>query len=71
MKASALMVGLTLDGQRYALSLAQVERVIRAVEITPLPQAPEIITGVINVRGRVIPVVDIRKRFRLPVRESS
>lgn len=65
------MVGLTLDGQRYALSLAQVERVIRAVEITPLPQAPEIITGVINVRGRVIPVVDIRKRFRLPVREIT
>lgn len=63
------MVGLTLDGQRYALPLAQVERVIRAVEIIPLPKAPEIIAGVINVRGQVIPVVNIRKRFRLPDRE--
>jgi purine-binding chemotaxis protein CheW len=69
MNTSGLMVGLTLDGQRYALRLAQVDRVIRAVEITPLPQAPEIIAGVINVQGQVIPVVNIRKRFRLPERE--
>ncbi len=69
MDISGLMVGLTLDGQRYALRLAQVDRVIRAVEITPLPQAPEIVAGVINVQGQVIPVVNIRKRFRLPERE--
>ncbi|MHB8535590.1 MAG: chemotaxis protein CheW [Sulfuricaulis sp.] len=69
MKTSNLMVGLTLDGQRYALRLAQVERVIRAVEIVPLPQAPEIVVGVINVQGWVIPVVNMRKRFRLPERE--
>lgn len=69
MNTSGLMVSLTLDGQRYALRLAQVDRVIRAVEITPLPQAPEIIAGVINVQGQVIPVVNIRKRFRLPERE--
>lgn len=69
MKTPGLVVGLSLDGQRYALSLAQVERVIRAVEIIPLPKAPEIIAGVINVRGQVIPVVNIRKRFRLSDRE--
>ncbi len=60
-----------LDEQRYALPLSDVERIVRAVEITPLPKAPEIVLGVINVRGQVIPVVNIRKRFRLPEREIT
>lgn len=57
-----------LDEQRYGLPLAAVERVVRAVEVTPLPKAPEIVLGVVNVRGRVVPVVDLRRRFRLPAR---
>jgi purine-binding chemotaxis protein CheW len=61
----------TLDEPRYALLLAAVERVVRAVEITPLPKAPEIVLGVINAQGRILPVLDIRKRFRLPTREIS
>lgn len=56
----------TVDEQRYALRLASVERVARLVEITPLPGAPEIVPGMINVRGRLIPVVSMRRRFRLP-----
>jgi purine-binding chemotaxis protein CheW len=67
-KGSELVV-FSLDEQRYALHLAAVDRVVRVVEITPLPQAPEIVLGVVNVQGQVIPVVDIRKRFRLPERE--
>lgn len=51
MKTSSLTCGLTRDGQRYALPLAQVERLIHAVGIIPLPKALEIIAGVINVRG--------------------
>jgi purine-binding chemotaxis protein CheW len=61
----------TLDEPRYALYLSSVERVVRAVEITPLPKAPEIVLGVINAQGRILPVLDIRKRFRLPAREIS
>lgn len=61
----------TLDESRYALYLADVARVVRAVEITPLPKAPEIVLGVINWQGKIIPVVDIRKRFRLPARETG
>jgi purine-binding chemotaxis protein CheW len=38
------------------------------VDITPLPKAPEIVLGVVNVQGRIMPVVDIRRRFRLPER---
>jgi len=59
----------TLDEPRCALRLSAVERVVRAVEITPLPEAPEIVMGVINSQGQIIPVVDVRKRFRLPARE--
>ena len=61
----------TLDEPRYALPLSAVERVVRAVEITPLPKAPEIVLGAIDAQGRVIPVVDVRKRFRLPAREMD
>ena len=61
----------TLDEQRFGLELTAVERVVRRVEITPLPKAPEIVLGVVNVRGRVIPVVDIRRRFRLPERRPA
>ena len=50
-------------GQRYALYLSAVERVVHAVEITPLPKAPAIVLGVINFGGKVIPVVNLRKRL--------
>ena len=55
-----------LDNQSYALALSAVERVVRAVEVTRLPAAPEIVAGVINVQGRIIPVVSLRLRFGLP-----
>lgn len=58
-----------LNEQRYALFLPAVGRILRMVEITPLPKAPEIVLGVINMQGRIVPVLDIRKRFRLPERE--
>jgi len=58
-----------LDEQRYALYLAAVEQVIRAVEITPLPKSPDIVLGIINFYGSIMPVIDLRRRFRLPTRE--
>ncbi|MFA6596314.1 MAG: chemotaxis protein CheW [Ignavibacteriaceae bacterium] len=61
----------SLDEPRYALYLSAVQRVVQAVEITPLPKAPDIVLGVINFQGEIIPVVDIRKRFRLPPREIN
>jgi len=61
-------VGFTLDGRRFALSLASVEQVVRAVAVTPLPNAPAVITGVIDLHGRVVPVADVRRRFGLPAR---
>lgn len=56
----------TLDDIRFALHTTSVERTIRMVEITPLPKAPDIVLGIINIQGVIVPVVDIRKRLHLP-----
>jgi len=71
MNPSNPLVIFTLDGGRYALSLSAVERVLLTVEVFPLPKAPEIVLGVVNIQGRIVPVFDVRKRFRLPQREMS
>jgi purine-binding chemotaxis protein CheW len=60
-----------LDDPHYAIPSAIVDRVIRAVEISPLPRAPRVVIGVINVQSRIIPVVDIRSLFHLPAREME
>ncbi len=69
MAGSNQLVVFTLDDQQYALNLVCVERVVRAVEVTHLPQAPDTVLGVINFEGEVIPVVNTRKRLGLPERE--
>ena len=63
------LVVFRLDEQRYALPLAAVERIVCAVEVTPLPGAPAIVLGAIDVEGRVLPVLNLRRRFFLPERE--
>ena len=60
-----------LDEWQIALRLAGVDRVVWAVGVTPLPQAPEIVSGVINVQGRIMPVVNLRRRFGLAAREMD
>jgi purine-binding chemotaxis protein CheW len=65
------IVVFTLDKQFYALSLHAVLKVIQTIEIRQLPEAPEIIAGIINIKGRIIPVADIRKRLGLPTRETD
>ncbi|HSJ23664.1 MAG TPA: chemotaxis protein CheW [Longimicrobiales bacterium] len=57
-----------LAGARYAMELASVREVVRAVFITPLPGAPAVVEGVLSVRGELVPVYDLRARFRLPAR---
>jgi purine-binding chemotaxis protein CheW len=69
MNRSRQIVAFALDGQRFAVSLSAVECVVRAVEITPLPKAPAIVLGVIDFHGQVLPVFNLRRRFRLPERE--
>ena len=55
-----------LDDQRYALWALDVRELLRAVAMVPLPGAPQVVEGAINLRGRVVPVLDLRWRFGLP-----
>ncbi len=58
-----------IDEQTYALRIWEVERIVRAVEVRALPQSPAHLRGIINVQGRVLPVVDLRLRFGKPSRD--
>lgn len=60
-----------LDERRFAIPISAVERVVRIVEILMLPQAPDIVLGVVDVHGQIVPVVNMRRRFRLAEREIS
>ena len=66
--SSIRLVLLTVDGQTYALPLAAVDRIVRMVEVTPLPGAPDVVEGVINIQGEVVPIVSIRRRLGLAQR---
>ena len=57
-----------LDGQPYAIDIMKIKQIIRPLKITRLPKAPAFVEGVINLRGVVIPVMDMRKKFGLPPR---
>ena len=60
------LVSFVIVEQQYALPLSVVERVLPMVAMSPLPQAPPIALGVINLHGQVIPVLDIRRRLGFP-----
>jgi purine-binding chemotaxis protein CheW len=55
-----------LDDRLLGLPLAEVSEVLRAVDVTPIPEAPETVLGAINVRGEWRIVLNLRKRFGLP-----
>lgn len=61
-----LVVFRLLD-ETYGVDIHQVREIIRVPEITRVPRAPEFVEGVINLRGNVIPVLDLRKRFKLQI----
>lgn len=54
-----------LGREGYGISVLKVREIIRLCDITPVPQMPGHIRGVINLRGKIIPVVDLRVKFRL------
>lgn len=55
-----------LKGQFYGVPIATVREINRVSDITPVPQTPHFVAGVINLRGKVIPVVNLRQKFELP-----
>jgi purine-binding chemotaxis protein CheW len=59
------LVSFQLDQEEFAIDILGVQEIIRLVEITPVPNAPYYVEGVINLRGKVIPIVNLRSRFGL------
>lgn len=60
------LVTFHLGKEEFGVDIGSVQEIIRAADITPVPGAPAHVRGVINLRGKIIPVVDLRKRFGLP-----
>src|SRR6516165_4960371 len=63
------LVGFRLDNEDYAIAITKIQEIILMKPITRIPQVPDFIEGLINLRGSVIPVVNLRKRFGLLPRE--
>ena len=65
------VVVLDLAGEAYGVEIGRVEEIIRMQSITRIPNGPAFVEGVTNLRGRVIPVLDLRKRFGLPASDPT
>ncbi len=61
----------TLDAEIYAIKISQVREVLDMTKITKVPRMPEFMRGVINLRGGVVPVVDLRRKFGIGVGEDT
>jgi purine-binding chemotaxis protein CheW len=65
------LVTFRLANEEYGLPITKVQEINRLLPITKLPQTPSFMEGIINLRGRIIPVIDLRKRFQLPITEHN
>jgi purine-binding chemotaxis protein CheW len=65
------MVVFELGNEFYGVDIAAVEGIIKMQAITKMPQAPAFVEGITNLRGSVVPVIDLRTRFGLPRQEAS
>jgi purine-binding chemotaxis protein CheW len=59
----------TLNHEKYGINVMQVQEVLREIEFSPVPGAPEFVLGIINLRGNVVSVIDARTRFGIAPRE--
>ena len=65
------LVGFRLGNEEYGIDILKIQEINRVTEITKIPQSPDFVEGVINLRGNVIPIIDLRKRFHMPEREHD
>jgi len=63
------LVSFNIGTEEFGVDILKVQEINRMVEITRVPQAPNYVEGVINLRGKVVPIVDLRKRFNLELKE--
>ena len=65
------LVSFNIGSEEFGVDILKVQEINRMVEITRVPQAPDYVEGVINLRGKVIPIIDLRKRFSLDTKEHD
>ena len=58
------------DGE-FGVDILKVQEIIRIMEITRIPRSPEFVEGVINLRGKVVPIIDLRRRFSMVARQHD
>lgn len=59
------LVTFSIGDEEFGVNILKVQEIIRTMEITKVPRAPAFVEGVINLRGKVIPIIDLRRRFGL------
>ena len=64
-------MGFKLDAETYGLEILKVQEIIGLMNITAVPRTPDFVRGVVNLRGKVIPVVDLRSKFAMPAKEDT
>jgi purine-binding chemotaxis protein CheW len=65
------VVSCKLGAEEYGIDVVQVQEIVRLTAITAVPRSPHYVEGVINLRGRIVPIIDLAKRFGLPSRERT
>lgn len=65
------LVGFCLGEEEYGVEILKIQEINRMLAISKIPRAPEYVEGIINLRGKVIPIINLRKRFGLEKKENS
>lgn len=65
------LVTFSIGEEEFGVDILKVQEIIRMMEITKVPRAPEFVEGVINLRGKVIPIIDLRRRFGMAARDHD
>ncbi len=71
MAGGAQLVTFRLGEEQFGVPIGAVQEIVRLPDVTPVPEAPWFVEGVINLRGRIIPVIDLGRRLRLPDRPRT
>lgn len=64
-------VNLLLNDEKYGIDIMDIEEILRMIDITKVPKAPAFVEGIINIRGKVIPIVDLRKKMGIPASDFT
>ncbi|MCD8212611.1 MAG: chemotaxis protein CheW, partial [Campylobacter sp.] len=65
------LVGFVVGEEEYAIPILNIQEIIKPIEFTRVPSVPDYVLGVFNLRGNVIPLIDLRKKFSLNVTKQS